>query len=388
MILKINREICSEDDKVRLWFQGRDGISFDDVDSAINWMDPSDKTIELMMNSLGGDCDEGFAIYDKLRSTGKEIKAIIQGHCGSMASVILLAASDRKAFPHATLHIHRPYLSFFADHFGLSDADSAKTQLEDLNTKILDIYEERTGADRATLEAIMDEDRDMKPEEAKELGFINEIMLPASASAYYNQFSNNKTPNAMTKKSKIATAFLTLGKALGLSNEDIEAKDYVLTTEDGTEITIDIAEGEEPKVGDPASPDGTFTLNDGRVITIEGGVITEIKSAEEEPEEGETKEELKAKIADLEKQLEEAKSKDSAKDTQIEALKAKAKTDDDQKAIDFVKKAGGIEALAKMQSNYRPQGRTNESHAQDVVEETMLQKELREKREARAKRNN
>lgn len=381
MILKINREICSEDDKVRLWFQGRDGISFDDVDSAINWMDPSDNTIELMMNSLGGDCDEGFAIYDKLRSTGKEIKAIIQGHCGSMASVILLAASDRKAFPHATLHIHRPYLSFFADHFGLGDADSAKAQLEDLNTKILDIYEERTGADRATLEAIMDEDRDMKPEEAKELGFINEIMLPASASAYYSQFSLNKS-NTMTKKSKIAMAFLALGKALGLSDDDIKAKDYTLNTEDGTEITIDIAEGEEPKVGDPASPDGTFTLNDGRVITIEGGVITEIKPAEEQ-EEGETKEELKAKIADLEKQLEEAK----AKDTQIEALKANAKTDDDQKAIDFVKKAGGIEALARMQSTYKPQGRTNESKAKDVVGETMLQKELREKREARAKRN-
>lgn len=381
MILKINREICSEDDKVRLWFQGRDGISFDDVDSAINWMDPSDNTIELMMNSLGGDCDEGFAIYDKLRSTGKEIKAIIQGHCGSMASVILLAASDRKAFPHATLHIHRPYLSFFADHFGLSDADSAKAQLEDLNTKILDIYEERTGADRATLEAIMDEDRDMKPEEAKELGFINEIMLPASASAYYSKFSLNKS-NTMTKKSKIATAFLALGKALGLSDDDIKAKDYTLNAEDGTEITIDIAEGEEPKVGDPASPDGTFTLNDGRVITIEGGVITEIKPAEEQ-EEGETKEELKAKIADLEKQLEEAKAKDAV----IETLKAKAKTDDEQKAIDFVTKAGGVEALARMQSTYKPQGRTNESKAKDVVGETMLQKELREKREARAKRN-
>lgn len=381
MILKINREICSEDDKVRLWFQGRDGISFDDVDSAINWMDPSDNTIELMMNSLGGDCDEGFAIYDKLRSTGKEIKAIIQGHCGSMASVILLAASDRKAFPHATLHIHRPYLSFFADHFGLSDADSAKTQLEDLNTKILDIYEERTGADRATLEAIMDEDRDMKPEEAKELGFINEIMLPASASAYYSKFSLNKS-NTMTKKSKIAMAFLALGKALGLSDEDIKAKDYTLNAEDGTEITIDIAEGEEPKVGDPASPDGTFTLNDGGVITIEGGIITEIKPAEEQ-EEGETKEELKAKIADLEKQLEEAKAKDAV----IETLKAKAKTDDEQKAIDFVTKAGGVEALARMQSTYKPQGRTNESKAKDVVGETMLQKELREKREARAKRN-
>lgn len=383
MILKINREIVSEDNKIRLWFEGREGISFDDVDSALSYMDPSDNTIELMMNSLGGDCDEGFAIYDKLRSTGKEIKAVIQGRCGSMASVILLAASDRKSFPHATLHIHRPYLSFYADHFGLGDADSAKAQLVDLNTKILDIYEERTGTDRATLEAIMDEDRDMKPEEAKTLGFISEIMLPASASAYYNQFKPiNLIPNKMSKKSKIATAFLALGKALGLSDEDIEANDYVLTTEDGTEITIDIAEGEEPKVGDPASPDGTFTLADGRVITIEGGVITDIKPAEEQ-EEGETKEELKAKIADLEQKLEEANSKDEV----IATLKAQAKTEEEVKAIDFVKKAGGIEALARMQSTYKPEGRTPESNAHDVVEETMLQKELREKKEARANRN-
>lgn len=382
MILKINREIVSEDNKVRLWFEGREGISFDDVDAAINWMDPTDNTIELMMNSLGGDCDEGFAIYDKLRSTGKEIKAVIQGHCGSMASVILLAASDRKAFPHATLRIHRPYLSFWTEHFDIADADSAKAQLEDLNKKILDIYEERTGTDRATLEAIMDEDRDMKPEEAKALGFIQEIMLPASASAYYNNFKPlNKTQSNMSKKSKIATAFLALGKALGLSGEDIEAKDYVLKTEDGSEINIDIDEGEEPKVGDPASPDGTFTLVDGRTVTIEGGVITEIKPAEEQ-EEGETKEELKAKIADLEQQLEEAKSKDAV----IATLKAQAKTEEDIKAIDFVKKAGGVEALARMQSTYKPDGRKTESNAHDVVEETMLQKELREKKEARANR--
>lgn len=368
MILKINREIVSEDNKVRLWFEGREGISFDDVDAAINWMDPTDNTIELMMNSLGGDCDEGFAIYDKLRSTGKEIKAVIQGHCGSMASVILLAASDRKAFPHATLRIHRPYLSFWTEHFDIADADSAKAQLEDLNKKILDIYEERTGTDRATLEAIMDEDRDMKPEEAKALGFIQEIMLPASASAYYNNFKPlNKTQSNMSKKSKIATAFLALGKALGLSGDDIEAKAYVLKTEDGSEINIDIDEGEEPKVGDPASPDGTFTLVDGRTVTIEGGVITEIKPAEEQ-EEGETKEELKSK------------------DAVIATLKAQAKTEDDIKAIDFVKKAGGVEALARMQSTYKPDGRKTESNAHDVVEETMLQKELREKKEARANR--
>ena len=384
MILKINREICAEDDKARLWWEGRSGISFDDVDDAINSMDATDNTIEILMNSLGGDCDEGFAIYDKLRSTGKEIKAVIQGNCGSMASVILLAASERKAFPHATLHIHHPFLSFWTEHFGVSDADEAKARLETLTNQILDIYEERTGTPRETLSPIMDEDRDMDMEEAKNLGFIHEILLPASASAYaktFNQLNHSK----MSKKNKTAKAVQAFLKALGLSKEDLEAKDYVLQTEDGTEITIEIDEGEEPKVGDSASPDGTFVLKDGRTIVIADGVITEIKPAESQ-EDGETKEELKAKIANLEQQLSEAKSKDSAKDTEIEALKAKAKSEDDQKALDFVKEAGGVEALAKMQSKFKAEGRQPNTDTPDVTKETALQRELREKKEARAKK--
>ncbi len=382
MILKINREICAEDEKVRLWWEGRDGISFDDVDDAIRYMDAADNTIEILMNCLGGDCDEGFAIYDKLRSTGKEIKAVIQGNCGSMASVILLAASERKAFPHATLHIHRPFLSFWTEHFSVSDADDAKARLEGLTNQILDIYEERTGSTRETLIPIMDEDRDMGMEEAKSLGFIHEILLPASASAYAKTFHSLNT-SKMSKKTKTAKAVKAFLKALGLS-EDLDAKDYVLQTEDGSEITIDIDEGEEPKVGDPASPDGTFVLKDGRTIVIADGVITEIKPAEEQ-EEGETKEQLKAKIAELEQQLSDAKSKNSTKDAQIEELKAKAKTENDQKAIDFVTQAGGIEALANMQSTFRPAGRQPETNAGNVVE-TALQRELREKKEARAKK--
>ena len=230
----------------------------------------------------------------------------------------------------------------------------------------------------------MDEDRDMDMEEAKSLGFIQEILPPASASAYYSQF--NKLNNSkMSKKSKTANAVISFLKALGLSKEDLEAKDYVLQTEDGTEINIDIDEGEEPKVGDSASPDGTFVLKDGRTIVIADGVITEIKPAESQ-EDGETKEELKAKIANLEQQLSEAKSKDSAKDTEIEALKAKAKSEDDQKALDFVKEAGGVEALAKMQSKFKAEGRQPNTDTPDVTKETALQRELREKKEARAKK--
>ena len=56
--------------------------------------------ITLHVNSYGGDVAAGWAIYDALRQAeGHTIKAIVEGVCASMATVIILAATkeNRKA---------------------------------------------------------------------------------------------------------------------------------------------------------------------------------------------------------------------------------------------------------------------------------------------------
>lgn len=365
MILKINREITTEEGKVFLQFLGLDGICFNEISEAIDAMDEGDNDIELYMNSLGGVCSEGFAIYDCLRNSGKNVKAVIQGNCASMASVIMLAASERKAFQHATIHIHEP--SVCVGEANRYDLQKLHSEISAISNQILDIYAERTGSERDRLEAIMKEDRDMKMDEAIELGFVQEIMPAASASAYEHKFTNPKN-QTMSKKSITAKAAQGFLHALGLTAKDLEAKDYVLETEEGTDINVDIPEGEDPKVGDQASPDGTFTLMDGRVITIEDGVITEIKEAEEQNPDQEEMEALKAENEELKKKLEE--------------VNAKAKSAEDDKVLAFVEKAGGIEKLAKLQSTFAPENRVPETKASEHEGETMLQKALREKREA------
>ena len=61
--------------------------------------------------------------------------------------------------------------------------------------------------------------------------------------------------------------------------EIVPTPSYVVTAQDGTEITVHKAEGEAPAVGDQATPDGEFLMPDGSTIVIAEGKITEIRPA-------------------------------------------------------------------------------------------------------------
>lgn len=70
----------------------------------------------------------------------------------------------------------------------------------------------------------------------------------------------------------------------------------VITTSTGDELTVEREEG-EIQVGDPASPDGEFVLEDGRMVIVVDGVITEIKDPSSNEEDTQA---LKDRIAELE----------------------------------------------------------------------------------------
>jgi ATP-dependent Clp protease protease subunit len=264
--LKLYNPILSEATKECYWFCDEAGTSFKDVDEFINGIPAGDDNIELLLHCDGGEVNEGWAIVDKLRSTGKKITATIEGNCASMATVVLLAASERRAYPHASLLIHKPYYPEYtlADAYRADDLESLAASLRDDEQKMLDFYVERTGADRAELEALMNEDKFIGMERAKELGFIQTIIPAASASAggpnsaksaawkQQNSITNNQNSMATktTKsedKSVLRKALAALAVALGL--EAPQPVNYELNTESGDTITIDKPDGEDPAVG-------------------------------------------------------------------------------------------------------------------------------------------
>ena len=389
MILKIYNAIVHEEERLCMQYMGLDGVSFNTIDEFIASIPEDDNTIDMRINSPGGVVSEGWAIIDKLRATGKKIIATIEGDAASMAAVLLLAASERRGHKHARLLIHEAYIPEFtlAESYHKEDLEKIAASLERDNQETLDFMVERTGADRETLAALMKEDKFIGMEEAKELGFIHEIIEPASAAAHNWQRRRTMQTNSSTdmdNKKTIAQAFKAMAEALGLSvkMEDAPAPvGYVLTAQDGTEINIDKPEGEDPAVGDAATPDGEFLMPDGTTIVVADGVITEIRDAEPEAEE--------------EPDTTEDDAETAAKDAEIAALQARIQEleanqmSDDQKAImEKVEKAGGVAWLDKtMQSNYKPAQRERKTQTVQKAS-SKIEADLAAIKERRAKRAN
>ena len=375
--LYINKDIASDDSKMAYWLSGEDCITYNDIQAFLDSVG-EDNRIDVEIHSCGGNCIEGYAIYDALRVSGKEIACTVVGTCASMATVILLAAPlERRAmYQNARLLIHNPFIP----ELGKATIDTLNSALNSLNSekeRMLNIYTERTGKSREELEAQMATDDWFGSDKAIELGFVSYVVPAASASV-----SNNKIKTEMSeKKTTVAEAFRMLGVALGIVKEDATASteqpevvSMTITTVTGTELVVEREEG-EPQVGDAASPDGEHVLEDGRTIVVEGGVITDIKSAEEEV---------------IEEEVEEAKADDTQalKDeiaslkAEIETLKSNAKSDEDAQVLAKVQEAGGIEKLINAAaSKYVPAARTttNKIEKQSLVEQKLA--------EARAKQN-
>lgn len=393
MILKIYNAIMPEEDRVFMQYMGLDGVSFNSIDDFIASIPEEDGAIDMRINSPGGVVSEGWAIIDKLRATGKKIIATIEGEASSMAAILLLAASERKGHKHARLLIHDAYFPEYtlAGAYHKEDLEKLAASLDEDNKMALDFMVERTGADRATLEAIMKEDTPMDMERAKELGFIHEIIEPASASARgwkrpTMAASDTNSLTNMDNKKTLASAFKAFAEALGLSikmEADPAPVGYALTSQDGTEIKIDKPEGEDPAVGDSATPDGEHLMPDGTTIVIADGVITEIRDADSE-QDGESDEnndnegheaELAAKDAEIERLQ-----------ARITELEAGQMTAEQSEIVDKVMKAGGKAWLDKtMQSGYAPAKR--ERQQQTVTPKTdKISEDLQKIKAKRAKK--
>ena len=368
-VLKLYNPIMTEEGVEMMRWLGSDGVCFKDIDEFLASIAEDDDTIELRLHCEGGSVTEGWAIVDKLRASGKKITATVEGVCASMATVVLLAASERKAYPHASLLIHEPYIPEYtlADAYRAEDLQKLADSLNAETQKILDFYVERTGADRAELEALMSEDKFVDMERAKELGFISEI-LPAlsarsrTAKAQAKWNNNHQNSNNMAEnKTKVAELLTALGEALGLSQPKAVA--YTLTTESGDTITIDKPEGEDPAVGDAASPDGEHKMPDGTTIVVVDGVITEIKPAEGNGGNDDELAQANARIAELEAELATAKAEVESAKAEAESAKAQAKTKEEMEILNLVTIAGGKEWLAQAKSEYKPAKRTASTNA-------------------------
>ena len=231
---------------------------------------PNETDFKFNIHCNGGEVEEGLAIYDFLRTSGKNLFMNIEGGCHSMALTLLLAApkENRSANPNAVALMHE--VQGYAGG-STSEVTSAAKDMQMLQNRILDIYADRTGYDRDALEAMMKEQREHNASELLQLGFVSKI----------NSYNTNYKFNTMAKKEQ--TLIEKAGKLLNKFQNLLGGAplvNYDFTDDEGNVLFSTEEDDDTLEVGMSASPDGTFTIKDGRTITIAEGVITDIQEAE------------------------------------------------------------------------------------------------------------
>jgi len=286
------------------------------------------------IHSPGGDVDEGFGIHDILVAHGKdkgiEIETRIEGLCASIATVVAMAGSKRLITENSEFMIHNPWMDAIGD---ADELQKSADQLKAIEKKIVDFYAAKTGAKKSDLDKWMKEETWMTAEQAKELGFVTEIITTIKAVAKFKL--KNIVMNNQELDKKIDSRFTELLKKLGLAKGS-RAKALTVTAADGTVFDFgdQVESVEEIEVGMTATieggtPDGEYVMPDGKTFVFTAGTLTEIKEAEEE--ETEEMKQLKAENEDLKKQLSDLQEANEQAIADLEkevvAMKAQIKSD-------------------------------------------------------------
>ncbi len=350
-LLKIYNDIKNENDAVGLFGDRQDVFSASTLADFLQ--NSKDDEIDGRLHCRGGSVTEGYTSHDLLTHSGKKVSMTVEGLCASIATVILLAAPKerRKIYPYGQVMIHNPYIPEFtlADSYGAKDLARMAADLKAEEERLLDFYVANTGADREQLRAMMDAETTLNAQQALEFGFVGEI-LPAisnSKKEFTNKFKTQMENKELeTLKAEMSAKDTILNRLMKFVGMKPEAVNMALTDATGNTVTIERESG-DPVVGDVAAPDGTFTMEDGKVITVAGGVISEIVEPVDTPAEPDAKDK---EIEALKAEIETLKSANAQKETDLTAKLDEAKT--------ALTEAVALKTeLAGLKSKFFPEGR-------------------------------
>lgn len=155
-------------------------------------------TINLHINSPGGDVFEGFAIYNQLAQHPARIEVDVDGVAASIASIIAMAGDEIRIAKNATMMIHNPQ--------GYAAGDEAEMQrvaalLRTVKGNLVDTYRDRTGNSPEQLAAWMDEETWFSASTAVQHGFATSIAKETAVTACFGLMHDfRNVPEALKRQ--------------------------------------------------------------------------------------------------------------------------------------------------------------------------------------------
>ena len=251
------------------------------------------KKIEMNLDTPGGDCNDGFTIYDGLINSGAEITVNIVGLAASMGSVIMLAGNKIRIAENGRVMIHRVQGGAYGD---ADEMDAAAKVIKQFEDRIVQLYMGRTQKDETEVRDLMKAQMGtwFFGQEAIDAGFADELISGTKAKAFKPQWAAKfeYLPAALFDTSAPSTAhadhptltteqmkaLLALAKKIGIAFADNATEDQILAAIDGWKPAFDI-NIEDPQV--TASIDQRITAAtaaDKTKITALEGEITNLKA--------------------------------------------------------------------------------------------------------------
>ena len=161
-------------------------ILYGSIGSDEYWDDISDKVfkqdienlgdvenITLHINSPGGSVFSAVAIANTLKNHKAKVLANIDGLAASAATIITSACDTVRMPKNALFMIHNPITFAYGNN---QEMQKTVQMLDKVKNSIIETYLNKTKTDKETLSELMDNETWMNAEEAKEYGFIDEIL--------------------------------------------------------------------------------------------------------------------------------------------------------------------------------------------------------------------
>lgn len=172
------------------WWTG-EGITGKTFDAALKALGPV-SLLDVRINSGGGDCFEGSAIYSMLVKHPAKKMVYIDGIAASMATIIAMAGDEIHMAENALFMIHEPS----AMAVGTAD-EMLKTAslLEALASNAVNVYADRSGGSKETIKQQMRDETWFTAAQAVDAGFVEHITPNKQLTAQFEMSQFTKAPD-------------------------------------------------------------------------------------------------------------------------------------------------------------------------------------------------
>jgi ATP-dependent Clp protease protease subunit len=139
-----------------------------------------ERDISIYINSPGGSVTDGLAIYDTMQYVRCDVATICLGLAASMGQFLLCAGTNGKryALPHSRILMHQPSGAMQGQ---AADIAIQAEQIVYLKRMMAERIALHTGQPVERIEADSDRDRWFTAQEAREYGFIDQVIERSTA---------------------------------------------------------------------------------------------------------------------------------------------------------------------------------------------------------------